>query len=74
MLLHWRLHMVLGFQALTQSLARQTATGQTRSLIVTEDSWWHYYPDRAVRFFCLFVFVLLIKVLFFSFFFFCHSI
>lgn len=46
MLLHWRLclHMVLSFQALTQSLARQIAIGQTRSLIVIEDSWWHCYP------------------------------
>lgn len=56
MLLHWRLclHMVLSFQALTQSLVRQTAIGQTKSLIVKkEDSWWHYYPTGLyVLFFC----------------------
>lgn len=47
MLLHWRLcpHMVLSFPSPhSQSLIRQTAIGQTRSLIVTQDSWWHYYP------------------------------
>lgn len=53
MLLHWRLclHMVLGFQALTQSLVRQNAIGQTRSLIVIVDSWWHYYPTGLYVFF-----------------------
>lgn len=64
MLLHWRLclHMVLSFQALTQSLARQIANGQTRSLIVIEDSLWHCYPTGLCFFlFCSFHLALIVS-------------
>lgn len=58
MLLHWRLcpHMVLSFPSPhSQSLIRQTAIDRTRSLIVTQDSWWHYYPTGLYYYFiCIF--------------------